>query len=417
MVHRKTTTNNINRPTVINQQTTNITKNVTNNNVNQWFTNNNTVVQPAINSRHWNNRPWWHSPDYQDWHHGHWAGRHYFRGRDSWAHVDTANHEWLSGLAAWGLGNLIYRNGYQTYTNPYYSRPIILGSTTIDYSHPISVLKSPYEIAYVTDQIKAQQLHQQALANFEAARKAYYFGDPKRAFEYVSQAIELMPDDATMHEFRSLVLFSAGRYPEAAEGIHAVLAVAPGWDWTTLMGFYADQRAYVLQLRSLEEYVRTNPRRSDARFLLAYHYITMRHPDAAARQLESVLALNPVDHLSADLLNLVSDNAAETNDNTTPPAKGEIQLGELEGKWKAQRSQGQIELEIQDGKFDWDYDLVDNDNTLRGKVLVVDNLLIFATKEGSQMVGTVAVSGPDHFTFRLLGSDADDPGITFARQG
>jgi hypothetical protein len=63
-----------------------------------------------------------------------------------------------------------------------------------------------------------------------------------------------MPKDAATHEFRSLTQFALGKYQEAAATIYAVLAVGPGWDWTTLSSMYPDIDTYTAQLRKLEEY-------------------------------------------------------------------------------------------------------------------------------------------------------------------
>jgi len=146
-----------------------------------------------------------------------------------------------------------------------------------------------------------------------------------------------MPDDATLHEFRALVLFSAGKFRQAAEVMHAVLAVAPGWDWTTLSSLYRDQDQYTAELRRLEQYLKANPREADARFLLAYHYITMGYPDSARRQLQAVLLLSPEDKLSADLIALLDEDQQKefaTQYGNLTAVDGQL----LEGDWKATRA-------------------------------------------------------------------------------
>ena len=91
-------------------------------------------------------------------------------------------------------------------------------------------------------------------------------------------------------------------YKEAAAGAYAVLSVGPGWDWTTLSGFYSDVNLYTEQLRALEQYVGEHPDEADVRFLLAYQYLTCGYNDAAAKQLKAVVELNPKDRLSSQLL-------------------------------------------------------------------------------------------------------------------
>jgi hypothetical protein len=401
----------VNRPTTINQTTTNITRQT--NNINNWYSNNSWQSRVTINSRHWNDRPWWYQPDYGDWHHGHWHGHDVPGGprRNDWRYVDSSQHDWLTGLAAWGLGNLIYRTGYQFYTNPYCVRPLVIGTTTIDYSRPITVQVSAYERAFANDEAKAALLRTKALQYFEAARRAFYLQDLQTAYENINLGIALLPDDASMHEFRALVLFAGDRYREAAEAIHAVLAVAPGWDWTTLSGLYRDIDTYTRQLQGLAAYVRENPREADARFLLAYHDITLGHVEEAAAQLRTVKSLDPDDRLAADLLDLIAPHEHEARPaDDRPPT-----VDQLQGEWEARRPQGKIELDIEDDQFAWDYDLDDNDTEFKGKFVLAQDVLVLATPDGSQMVGRVNLLNQDMFTFRLIGVDDDEPGLVFER--
>ena len=111
-----------------------------------------------------------------------------------------------------------------------------------------------------------------------------------------------------LHEFRGLVLFALKRYQEAAATDYAVLAVGPGWDWTTLSSFYPDVNVYSAQLRDLEQYAKTHPDAADARFLLAYQYLTCGHADAAAKELKQVVRLKPNDQVSAQLLASLSES-------------------------------------------------------------------------------------------------------------
>ena len=115
-----------------------------------------------------------------------------------------------------------------------------------------------------------------------------------------------MPNDAVLHEFRSLVLFALNNYREAATAAYAVLSAGPGWNWTTLSGLYQNVADYTTQLRALEAYVKENPSSSDAHFLLAYHYLTTGFPDAAQKQLRDVDKLTPNDRLVKQLLGISS---------------------------------------------------------------------------------------------------------------
>src|ERR1043166_3343016 len=122
------------------------------------------------------------------------------------------------------------------------------------------------------------------MSDFDAARQAFYQGDYAGALAATNKALAAMPNDPIIHEFRALVMFAQQKYKDSAAGLYSVLSVGPGWDWTTLSALYPNVDAYTKQLRALEGYVKLNPQVSDARFVLAYHYMTMGSRDAAAKQ-------------------------------------------------------------------------------------------------------------------------------------
>ncbi len=162
-------------------------------------------------------------------------------------------------------------------------------SSPYDYSQPIVIYSEPASSGRAREPSRRPKqpalppgVSQEALDQFEQARAAFGQGDYKQALELANQALKSMPSDATLHEFRALCLFALGQYREAAATLNAVLAVGPGWDWTTLASLYPDVEVYTAQLRKLEEYVKANPAASDARFVLAYHYLTAGHTEAAA---------------------------------------------------------------------------------------------------------------------------------------
>src|SRR4029077_9227124 len=128
----------------------------------------------------------------------------------------------------------------------------------------------------------------------------------KQALELCNQTLKTMPNDAVVHEFRSLVLFVLQNYRESAAAAYAVLSAGPGWDWTTLSSLYGNVADYTTQLRALEAFVKKNPQSSDGHFLLAYHYLTAGHPDAAQKELREVDKLTPKDRLVTQLLGLTS---------------------------------------------------------------------------------------------------------------
>ena len=120
--------------------------------------------------------------------------------------------------------------------------------------------------------------------------------------QLTDEALKVLPNDATLHEFRALVLFAVGKYDLAAGPLYAVLSVGPGWDWTTMAGLYPNIDVYTSQLRKLEAFISANPTSTAGRFVLAYHYLTQGHTDAAVGQFKEVVALAPQDTLSAQLV-------------------------------------------------------------------------------------------------------------------
>ena len=173
---------------------------------------------------------------------------------------------------------------------------------TYDYSQPIDTQSAPPP-AEVADP---------AVAKFDSARAAFGTGDYAGALQLTDEALKVLPNDATLHEFRALVLFAVGKYDLAAGPLYAVLSVGPGWDWTTMVGLYPNIDVYTGQLRKLEAFVTANPSSTAGRFVLAYHYLTQGNTDAAVAQFKQVVALAPQDTLSAQLVKQFSPGTEPT---------------------------------------------------------------------------------------------------------
>ena len=173
-----------------------------------------------------------------------------------------------TGVTAWALGSSFYNWGYASYANPYYAetavaQPIVIEQTvaggepqtvtvpayTYDYSQPIDTQSAP----------PPEEVASPAVAKFDSARAAFGTGDYAGALKLTDEALKVLPNDATLHEFRALVLFAVGKYDLAAGPLYAVLSVGPGWDWTTMAGLYPNIDVYTSQLRKLEAFVSANP--------------------------------------------------------------------------------------------------------------------------------------------------------------
>ncbi|MGE3818826.1 MAG: tetratricopeptide repeat protein, partial [Isosphaeraceae bacterium] len=259
------------------------------------------------------------------------------------------------GVAAWGVGSPMYAYGYSGYGNPYAGASnAVVGvpqgvpaqaGNAYDYAQPINTAAPPPE----------ESVADQASDGLTQAMGAFKAGDYATALTLCQRAASQMPNDTNLHEFLALNQFAQGQYDQAAGPLYAVLSVGPGWDWTTLIGMYADAETYTRQLRALEAFRKANPQSAAAGFVLAYHYLCQGHREAAVDVLKDVVRLQPDDTLSAQLLaTLQPSNAAPTNPPAPPDAPAVV-TGNLKGDWVATSPQNAtISLKIQeDSSFTW----------------------------------------------------------------
>ncbi|MBI3864042.1 MAG: tetratricopeptide repeat protein [Planctomycetia bacterium] len=338
------------------------------------------------------------------------------------------------GLAGWGLGALLYNSGYLGYYNPYWGGGYG-GYGGYNYAQPIPVdYGNSYAVATSSGTSVDDMLN--------AAIAAFRQGDYDTALDISNQAISQYPSDAVFHEFRALVLFAKGDFRQAAATLHSVLAIGPGWDWTTMARMYPDIAIYTAQLRALEGATRQNPDDASARFLLAYHYTTAGHADAAAAQLERVVQLVPEDRVAADLLRMLrppanapatspgqsptpqppveNPNVGPTNPpvTDTPQNAPTIDPNMLIGSWKASRDDGSsFSLQLtNDQKFNWKFTSPQQKvQELSGTYTVEKNVLALQQQGGGALVGTVTPQADGVFNFKMLGGPKEDPGLNFTR--
>jgi hypothetical protein len=336
------------------------------------------------------------------------------------------------GIGAWGIGSPFYNWGYASYANPYSSYAVIPAgvaqpavaqavASPYDYAQPLDAQAPPPE----------QAVSDAATQAFDQARAAFKAGDYQQALALADQALKSMPNDASLHEFRGLVLFALGQFEQAAAPLYAVLSNGPGWDWTTLMSLYPSVDPYTNQLRVLEDYTRSHPDSAAGHFVLAYHYLTQGHLDVAVAQLKKVAALQPADKLAPQLLHQLTQPNTGAPDaaaaaGAAPPGQPQPQpaaaspaaQGNLVGNWSASPSQdNKITLTIgQDGTFTWKVNIKGQERQYAGTSTFGNGLLTLAPGQGPPMVGHVTWRDPDHFTFQVTGGP-DDPGLTFGRSG
>jgi tetratricopeptide (TPR) repeat protein len=358
------------------------------------------------------------------------------------------------GYGNWGYGS--YSNYYY---NPYGSQPLVLGSTVIDYSEPLAQL-DPAQPVVADENAPAPNdddpATKAAMADFDQARSLFMNGDYAAAMTEVNKAIEQLPSDAVLHEFRGLVLFAQGNYKDSAAAIHAVLAGGPGWDWQTLRGLYPSVDVYTQQLRALESYASSHPDSADARFLLGYHYMTEGYRDAAIRQFTKVTQLQPDDVLAQQIVKAsttppegeataasnandipltipespvttrpsASSSAVETPPGDAPAADAAVNqtaakptVEQLSGAWNAANADGaKFDVNLTpEGTFTWKFTDGDKTGTLEGKYTLANDLLIMEPKNGEPMVGRITESGSEGFRFRALGAPPEDKGLKFGK--
>jgi len=316
--------------------------------------------------------------------------------------------------------------GYYGYSNPYYSEPAVADNSSYyyDYSQPILAAEAP---AAPASDATADAANQPAPVDtatqyFDDARAAFAQQDYATALSKVNQAIALVPNDASLHEFRGLVLFATGKYQAAAAAVYAVLSAGPGWNWSTLAGLYGNIDTYTEQLRKLEAYRKQHPDAAYAHFLLAYQYLTCGKTAAAGKELKDVVRINPQDQLATQLL--ASVTPPEEGKEPAPPAPSTpaapskpVTASALAGQWTAKKPDGSlISLDLsKDSKFTWKYTQNKQTHDFGGTFTVADNLLVLNQDGNPAMVGQVSVATPDSFNFHLAGSPPADPGLTFTK--
>jgi tetratricopeptide (TPR) repeat protein len=267
-----------------------------------------------VNTARFYNRPWGH---YYPWYHGGWRYWPSFWGGWAWGYG--------LGFALGSAADLGYAGPTVVYDNPYYvpvpvdvpAAPVVIQESNtyvvpqpLDYSRPIQVPTA--QQASQTDGDLAKESKQK----MDQAVAAFKSGDYAKAMRECDEAIQLLPGDTNLHEFRALVQFAQKKYKDAAGTLYAVLAAGPGWDWNTLSSFYNTEDTYTRQLRALEGFVRDHPKDTAAHFVLAYKYLVLDQRYAAKDQLAEVVKFQPQDKVSAGLLDALEKDQASEKDKS-----------------------------------------------------------------------------------------------------
>ncbi|MGO8901267.1 MAG: tetratricopeptide repeat protein [Isosphaeraceae bacterium] len=422
----------INRPGGAVNSGNNRTINNVNNNVN-----NVNVNRPSWTNGNpnWAYRPGW--SNHQSWVNGYWHGQN----NSNWWNNGGAFMTGLAvgGIGAWGIGSAVYNWGYRPYVNPYFiTQPVVIQQpvpTTVVVQQPVPV-QQPAAVVEAAPIDYSQPLNTSAAApdpttadpamqTFDAARAAFKAGNYAEALQQTDQVLKTLPSDAAINEFRALCLFAIKQYDQAAATLYAVLSAGPGWDWTTLSGLYPSVDVYTEQVRALEDYRTAQPQSASARFVLAYHYLTQGHTEAAVEELKEVVKLQPGDQLSAQLVaQLSGDKTTSSPDAPAPsPAQAPSAVpapavqGNLVGAWKASPALGTtIELTLGgDSKFNWNIVTQGKTQPIAGTYAYENGILTLTQSENNAMVGKVAWLDESHFKFQAMGGGPNDPGLAFGK--
>lgn len=308
------------------------------------------------------------------------------------------------GLPAWLVGPMVYEWGYYPFVNPFLAARPAGVDRPASYEGPTPALLAPPTATLVDE----------ALRDFRAAREAFRREDFVEALRQVDAALLLMPGDPSIQEVRGLILMALHRYREAAEVLYSVVAVVPGWDWTTMTRLYRDTAAFTRQLRDLETFSSANPRSTEGHFLLAYLYLTTGYADHAAAQLDEVMTLSPSDSLARHLVRALR---ARRPNASAPAERRGGRSGNLAGRWIARPRPGTtITLEVQaDGRLIWKIAGPGRAREFDGFAAYADDILALTQDPDNAMETRVIWKDSQHFRLRLLEGRQDDPGLVFER--
>jgi tetratricopeptide (TPR) repeat protein len=327
------------------------------------------------------------------------------------------------GVTSWTVNRIGWATGYYRYRNPYVGGTVVVDNSVYNYSQPIIIESQPEESSPEGNPASATppNVSAEALGYFDTARQNFYAGKHVEALDSVNAAIKEMPNDAVLHEFRALVLFALKKYQDSAATLHAVLSAGPGWDWTTMSGLYPDVATYTVQLRALEEFRSANLKDPSARLILAYHYMTAGHMDAAKSQLEILIGLTPDDPLARNLLEQADPDAdlpKGTNLVNPPEVTTEIEVAKLVGTWKASRgTDSQFELKLGNkGEFVWAFSAGKDRQELKGSYRIDEQGVISLDMgEDGIMPAQLVLQGDDKMDFYMLGDSQGAEPLKFSR--
>ena len=133
------------------------------------------------------------------------------------------------------------------------------------------------------------------------------------------------------------------------------------------------------------------------------------------------MRLSPKDQLSKQLLTaLTQDKPDATPTPVAPPAlpPKPVSAASLVGTWTASRDDGSsFTFEVsKDGTYSWKFTAQGKSQTFSGAYTVADNLLILKEGGTPKMIGQIVLVNDNQFTFKLMGDNSSDAGLTFSKK-
>jgi tetratricopeptide (TPR) repeat protein len=372
--------------------------------------------------------------DWQSFHDDHYYHHHGWHGGCWHGSGSYWNHMWdhypvysAFRVTAWGINTASWMFGYRPYVNPYYVAPVSqtvnVNYSTVNYSQPMLA-----ETATTGDasQSSAPPVPSAAATTaFDSAREAFRSGDYAKALQLTDQTLKETPRDAVVHEFRALILFATGDYKESAAALYSILAVGPGWDWTTMSGLYGEVNDYTSQLRKLEDFVKANPTSGEGHFVLGYHYMTCTNNDAALEQFQTLAKLQPNDVVVGSLISMLGGEPPAASRPAPPSAAissaepvDPIPQETLVGVWTASGPQSTVfQLTLTtDGKFTWAFTQSEKTQSVSGVYALDGHALAMEPDAGGTMLAEIALNDAGGFAFRQIGTPEGDQGLMFSKR-
>ena len=338
------------------------------------------------------------------------------------------------------MSTAAFTNSY-AYSNPYYVAPAVgaapvAGSVPYDYSQPVVVnnyitaesqgstassTSSPVTTANPTSSAKIEE----SFSDFDQGLASFKDANYQAALGSFNSALNKNGGDPVVHEVRALSLFALGDYSNAAVALNALLASAPGMDWTTMSSLYGNSDDYTAQLRKLEEYCKANPKNPASAFVLAYHYLVIGQKDSAIRALKVVVENQPKDVTAKRMLEALDPKPIEAKvaDPKAPAAPQAEELAkptpevDLVGKWQSVSGTTTIDLEIsEESTFKWK--AVESGKPaveLSGDFGTNGSAVLMETSDKGSLGGTVKSLSAEEWILNPPGATDDNAGLKFKR--